>query len=88
MSHVKAYCPFGGGLCDHGGLDRCGVGFCGVMECKTHFEVYWKKEIDSEAEEKTIQMLVDGIEDAVTELPDMPGEALAKLKELLEKAKQ
>ena len=36
---VAMYCPYGGGLCEHAAMDRCGKGFPNLIACSD----YWHK---------------------------------------------
>jgi len=44
MGTGPMYCPFGGGLCLHAAIDRCGMDLSNLIDCK----VFWEREHASE----------------------------------------
>lgn len=44
MGTGPMYCPYGGGLCQHAAIERCGMQLSNLIECK----VFWEREHASE----------------------------------------
>ena len=44
MGTGPMYCPYGGGLCQHAAIERCGAPLSNLIECK----VFWEREHASE----------------------------------------